>query len=504
MNVAVYGGSFNPFHKGHKAIIEHLISLEDIDKIYLMVSPVNPFKEGIEQASAEERLKAVQKIAEENNWNKVLVSDIELKMPAPHYTISTLRALQSMEPQNRFSLAIGADNLEAIRRWKDYNTLLTEFGIRVFPRKGVDCQKEMEELLKENPEYKIEIMDMPQIDISSTEIRNSLKEGKSKGKILVTGANGFLASNTIEEMLLQGYSVKGVLRRKDSYLGDAHNSLELIEGCFYDIGFIEEELKDCDYLVHIAADTNQNGKLEELMKINCEASVSLAKAAIKAGIRRMIYVSSANAFAYGNVENPGDETAPSRFPFTESAYAVSKAAAQKELLTIQSPMDIIIVNPTFMLGAMDQKPSSGRIIMMGYGEKLMVAPPGGKNFVHVRDVAKGIVAAVEKGENGEAYLLCNENISYKDFYRKLAAVSGKKTCLIELPKWALICVGAIGELLLKIGIKTELSLTNMRILCIDNYYTNAKAVQKLGVEFTDTETAIKDAVLWFKTNGMLD
>ena len=108
----------------------------------------------------------------------VRVDDIELNMPEPHYTIRTLEALREREPENRFTLIIGADNLADIRRWRDYNRILKEFGVAVFPRTGYDLEAIKADLLVEDPSYMILLSEAEMVDISSTTIRNALAEGK--------------------------------------------------------------------------------------------------------------------------------------------------------------------------------------------------------------------------------------------------------------------------------------------------------------------------------------
>ena len=325
----------------------------------------------------------------------------------------------------------------------------------------------------------------------------------TKGKVLVTGANGFLATNAIAELIAAGYEVRGLIRRKGTYIGRNFLELELVEGSFTDESVLKKALSGCSYIVHIAAMTSQSGKAEDYYRINVEATVRLAQAAIEEGISRMIYVSSANAFGYGSMERPGDESKPTRAPFTESEYALSKALAQKEVLKFKDKMDVVVVNPTFMLGPLDVKPSSGRIITMAYGRHIMAAPPGGKNFVHVGDVAKGIATALSKGQNGEAYLLSGENLDYYSFYKLVSKVSGKRMKIIRVPAKLLIAVGHVCDFLYKIGIRTDATLVNMKLLCTGNYYTNAKATRDLGIKFRNAESSVRDSVCWFRRNNML-
>ena len=184
-DIAVYSGSFNPLHIGHLAIIRHLIEEADYDMVYLIVSPKNPLKDGISSASAADRYNAAiaavnrhfSETTSTSKINRVLVDDIELTMPEPHYTIRTLDALKEREPGNTFTFVMGADSLADIRRWKDYSRILSDFGVAVFPRKGHDIASIKADLLKENPSYRITLLNAEMVDISSTTIREAIASG---------------------------------------------------------------------------------------------------------------------------------------------------------------------------------------------------------------------------------------------------------------------------------------------------------------------------------------
>lgn len=188
MNVAVYSGSFNPLHIGHLTIIKRLIYKAGFDAVYLIVSPKNPLKDNISSDSAHERYKAAEE-AVARHFNSadrmVLVDDIEITMPEPHYSINTLEALQRREPDNSFTLIIGADNLADIRRWKDYGRILSEYGVAVFPREGYGLDKIKQDFLCENPAYKIRLIDAPLVTVSSTEIREARSKGEDVSHLLM-------------------------------------------------------------------------------------------------------------------------------------------------------------------------------------------------------------------------------------------------------------------------------------------------------------------------------
>ena len=220
MNIAVYSGSFNPLHIGHLAIIRHLLEAAGFDMVYLVVSPKNPLKDSISSDSGLDRYKAAVE-AVNRHFNmassrtadcgddmphparecsagagiigatasledaEVRVDDIELTMPEPHYTIRTLDALKAREPENIFTLVMGADNLADIRRWKEYSRILTDYGTAVFPRKGHELTQIRQNLLDEDPAYRIQILDAEMVDVSSTQIREAVADGRDTSHLLM-------------------------------------------------------------------------------------------------------------------------------------------------------------------------------------------------------------------------------------------------------------------------------------------------------------------------------
>ena len=204
MRIAVYSGSFNPLHIGHEAIMRYLTQEKEYDWVYLVVSPKNPIKTTISADTAQDRYQAAIEAVKRYPDLHVWVDDIELRMPPPQYTIKTLDALRLREPQNDFTLVMGADNLENIRRWRDFQRILAEYGVAVYPRKGFDLEQLKSRLIEEcrhfpapyvldanefaeeghrgleetlRDTYNIEILDAPIVDISSTRIREGLAAG---------------------------------------------------------------------------------------------------------------------------------------------------------------------------------------------------------------------------------------------------------------------------------------------------------------------------------------
>ena len=213
MRIAVYSGSFDPLHIGHKAIMEYLTVESKFDWVYLVISPQNPFKDSSKALSAQERHEAAIEAVRRHPELHVWVDDIELSMPAPHYTIKTMDALKAREPENDFTLVIGADNLQGIHKWRDAPRLLSEYGVAVYPRKGFDVKKIQSTLFEESrlmpapyvldsysihslpgtvgledmheSLYRIEVIDAPIVDISSTQIREARRKGMDMSEYLM-------------------------------------------------------------------------------------------------------------------------------------------------------------------------------------------------------------------------------------------------------------------------------------------------------------------------------
>ncbi|WP_160137391.1 NAD-dependent epimerase/dehydratase family protein [Chryseobacterium sp. c4a] len=317
-------------------------------------------------------------------------------------------------------------------------------------------------------------------------------------KVFVTGATGLLGANVILKLLKDGYSVIALVRQKSKYLGEENKNLMLVEGEL--MSDLSSYLTEVDCVIHIAAETNQNLiHYEEYRKINYSMTMHLFYESETYGVKRFLFVSSANTLGYGTKNAPGNEQEAQKYPFTHSLYAQSKLETENDLLENNNKMEIIILNPTFMIGAYDAKPSSGKLIFWVWKKKLVFYPKGGKNFVHAEDAARGVVKAMEKGKDGEKYLLANENLSYKQFFEKVNKITNQNPFMIPIPNILLNILGWKGDVLRKLKIKTNLNTPNMKAFQIYNYYSNQKSVEELDIQYQPIDTAIEEAIQYFKT-----
>jgi nicotinate-nucleotide adenylyltransferase len=170
VKIGLFFGSFNPVHNGHLIIANYVRETTDLDKVWLVVSPQNPFKVKLTLLNEYDRLHLI-KLAIEGN-DHLRTSDIEFKLPKPSYTIDTLTHLKEKYPTYEFSLIMGGDNLTSLNKWKNYELILNNHDIYVYKRDGDE----------ENPfpERKtIHFLDVPLLDISATFIRENIQKGHS-------------------------------------------------------------------------------------------------------------------------------------------------------------------------------------------------------------------------------------------------------------------------------------------------------------------------------------
>ena len=168
MRIGLFFGSFNPMHIGHKVIASYIAEYTDLEKVCFIVSPQNPFKKKQNLLAEYHRLMIIRMEIEDNP--KLQVSDIEFNMPKPSYTIDTLVRLQEKYPENEYSIIMGSDNFHTFHKWKDYEQILSNHSVYVYTRPGLDINRNNENIHI--------IQGVPQINISASFIRESIKQKK--------------------------------------------------------------------------------------------------------------------------------------------------------------------------------------------------------------------------------------------------------------------------------------------------------------------------------------
>jgi nicotinate-nucleotide adenylyltransferase len=171
-NIGLYFGTFNPIHIGHLIIANHMVENSDLDEIWMVVTPHNPFKKKSSLLDNHHRFEMVYRATED--YDKISPSDIEFKLPQPNYTVHTLAHISEKYPSNNFSLIMGEDNLKSLHKWKNYETILEHHNVYVYPRIS---EGKVETQFDNHP--KIHRVNAPIVEISSTMVRNAIKDGKN-------------------------------------------------------------------------------------------------------------------------------------------------------------------------------------------------------------------------------------------------------------------------------------------------------------------------------------
>ena len=188
-NVCVYSGSFNPIHNGHIALAEYLIDRQIVDEVWVIITPQNPLKPSNTLINDNLRLQMARLALEGRKG--IVVSDVEIHLPKPSYTIDTLRFLQSQYPLYSFCLLIGQDNVTIFDKWKSYRQILQDFRVLVYPRRGATTTEQLK-----YPEMQL-LTDAPTVDISSTDIRNRVKSGLPITGLLPDAVAEFIAEHRL-------------------------------------------------------------------------------------------------------------------------------------------------------------------------------------------------------------------------------------------------------------------------------------------------------------------
>jgi nicotinate-nucleotide adenylyltransferase len=188
MKIGLYFGTFNPIHIGHLIIANHFAEFTDLDEVWLVVTPHNPFKQKNSLLNDYHRLEMVHLATED--YPKLKPSDIEFKLQQPNYTIDTLAYLEEKYPMHQFALIMGEDNLNTFHKWKNYEVILERYGIYVYPRVS---ENKKENQLQNHPQ--INFVDAPVIEISSTFIRESIKNKKNTRALLPEKVWNFIDKN---------------------------------------------------------------------------------------------------------------------------------------------------------------------------------------------------------------------------------------------------------------------------------------------------------------------
>lgn len=324
-------------------------------------------------------------------------------------------------------------------------------------------------------------------------------------KALVLGADGLLGSHLARQLLDKGIEVRGLIYPGSDSPTLKELDIELIEGDLLAAdNSLTKAVRGCEAVFHLAAITDIWATKELTYKVNLDGTRNLLDASLEADIKRFVFCGSASSFQFGSIDRPGDETGDFPEAYRGVAYMESKYEATKLVTQYieEKGLDAVTVSPTFMLGKYDWRPSSGELIRQFINRGMSAVSPGGRNFAYASDVAAALVAALEKGKTGEKYIAGGANLTYFDFFSKVAEQAGVAPPKRIAPGPLVKLAGALGSLKGALtGKKAALNLLTAKLAMCGTYYTSGKAVEQLSMPQTPVETGIADCLDSLRTYG---
>ncbi len=329
-------------------------------------------------------------------------------------------------------------------------------------------------------------------------------------KAFVTGSTGFLGSNLIQALLERGYEVKALARNQrkaQKILG--HLKLEVVEGDLDNVAKFSPALEECDVLFHTAAYFREyyapGNHWETLEKLNVNATIDLLTAAEKHGVKRAIHTSSSGVIGMKPNHQPGDETTPPDAKRLENLYFRSKLKADEAIgeFLKQSKLEVITVFPGWMHGPGDGAPTAaGQVVLDLLGRKIPAYPDGGTTVADVRDVANGMILALEKGKNFDRFILAGKYLSLQEIGAAIERVSGVPTPKRVLPANLVLAIAWVSERISSITKQpSSMTVEGVKTLLPKDIARSDKAMRELGVTFRNFDETSRDAVNWFRANN---
>jgi dihydroflavonol-4-reductase len=324
-------------------------------------------------------------------------------------------------------------------------------------------------------------------------------------KALVTGATGFVGGAVARALVLAGVDVRVLARSKS----DAHNleglPVEWVEGDLLDPASLRIALAGCHQLYHVAAFYALWARDPAIFyDVNVTGTRNMLTAARSAGIERTVYCSTIGAIGLPRGGGLGTEDTPVSLDQMAGHYKRSKYLAEQEVLGFaKEGLPVVIVNPSAPVGAGDVKPTpTGQVIVDFMKGRMPAYIDTGMNLVDVDDVAAGHLLAMEKGRQGERYILGCKNLMLKEVFDTLSTLTGVKAPSLRLPRSLVLPLAYMNQWMAHLtGQPPRIPLEGVKMAKYRMHYDCSKALRELGIPQTPPETALEKAVHWFRSHG---
>ncbi len=322
---------------------------------------------------------------------------------------------------------------------------------------------------------------------------------------VVTGANGMVGANLVRMLVARGDCVKAIT------YGDTHSldglDVERVECNILDTSAVGNQLRGADTVYHLASvitlRSSRNAKAE---RVNTEGARAVAEACLRRGVRRLVHFSSIHAFSPHPINGTVVETRPLCGDDHPFPYDRSKSRGQRAVLAaVRRGLDAVIIHPTGILGPHDFAPSqAGRALLDIYLGRTRVLVAGGFNWVDVRDVCSGTMAAAERGMAGENYILSGHHVSVVDMGRAVAKLAGRRPPRFVVPQWVMRAAAPLVEGWAGLRDREpRFSTFTLHTLAHHQVVSHEKAARILGYTPRPFSETLGDTFEWYATMGML-
>lgn len=322
----------------------------------------------------------------------------------------------------------------------------------------------------------------------------------------LTGATGFVGSHVARALVAQGADLRLLVRSGSDLRNIQELQAERVVGDLRDAASLKKAVAGCEVVFHVAADYRLWVRdPEQMYRSNVEGTKAILEAARENKVRRVVYTSSVATMGFQSNGHLANEDSPVCLANMIGPYKRSKFMAEEIAIQAgRSGMDVVVVNPTTPVGERDIKPTpTGRIVVDFLKRKFPAYVDTGLNLVDVAECARGHVAALEKGESGERYVLGGENLTLKQILDKLAAITGLPSPSIKVPYVVALATGVVDQVFTGYIRNREprATIDAVRMGRKKMFVSSGKAERDLGWKTVPVDGALRHAVEWFQANG---
>lgn len=325
-------------------------------------------------------------------------------------------------------------------------------------------------------------------------------------KALVTGATGFIGSAVTRALIQAGVEVRALVRPETDRQAVAGPAVEPVSGDLCDVASLRAALVGCRHVYHVAAHYALWARDPSVFyKVNVDGTTALMEAARDVGIERIVYTSTIGAIGLPESGGVGTEETPVSLSQMAGDYKRSKFLAEQAVLKmVAAGLPVVIVNPSAPVGVGDVKPTpTGQIVVDFMKGRMVAYIETGLNLIDVEDVAVGHLQAMERGRVGERYILGCRNLTLKEVFEVLSALTGIKAPTLKLPRGLVLPLARLNTWMADYVTHQppSIPLEGVRMARYVMHYDCSKAVRELGLPQTPVDVALEKAVKWFRERG---